>query len=161
MNLDDIKQLLELVREHDLTEFELEQDGLKMRVRKAGQDVVVTHAAPASGHHVVHHAPAPVAMPAAPAAAPAAPVAPVDEGTPLAVIKAPIVGTVYRAPEPGARPFAEVGTVVKKGQVLCIIEAMKLMNEIESDVDGEVVGVYVDNGQPVQFGDRIFTIKVN
>lgn len=157
MNLDDIKQLLELVREHDLAEFELEQDGLKMRVRKAGQDVIVTHAAPPQH---VHHAPAPVAMPAA-AAAPAAPAAPVEEGTPLAVIKAPIVGTVYRASEPGARPFAEVGTMVKKGQVLCIIEAMKLMNEIESEVDGEVVGVYVDNGQPVQFGDRIFTIKVN
>jgi acetyl-CoA carboxylase biotin carboxyl carrier protein len=156
MNLDDIKQLLELVREHDLTEFELEQDGLKMRVRKAGQDVIVTHAAAP-----VMHAPAPVALPPAQAAAaPAAP-APVEEGTPLAVIKAPIVGTVYRAPEPGARPFAEVGTMVKKGQVLCIIEAMKLMNEIESDVDGEVVGVYVDNGQPVQFGDRIFTIRVN
>ena len=155
MNLDDIKQLLELVREHDLAEFELEQDGLKMRVRKAGQEVIVSHGvAP-----VVHaHAPAPVASPAP--AAPAAP-APVDEGTPLAVIKAPIVGTLYRAAEPGARPFAEVGTIVKKGQVLCIIEAMKLMNEIESDVDGEVVGVYVDNGQPVQFGDRIFTIKVN
>lgn len=155
MNLDDIKQLLELVREHDLTEFELEQDGLKMRVRKAGQEVIVSHAAPP----VVHHA-APAAMPPAPVAAAAAP-APVEEGTPLAVIKAPIVGTVYRSPEPGARPFAEVGTIVKKGQVLCIIEAMKLMNEIESDVDGEVVGVYVDNGQPVQFGDRIFTIKVN
>lgn len=155
MNLDDIKQLLELVREHDLTEFELEQDGLKMRVRKAGQEVIM---APASAP-VVHHA-APVATAPAPAAAAAAP-APVEEGTPLAVIKAPIVGTVYRAPEPGARPFAEVGTMVKKGQVLCIIEAMKLMNEIESDVDGEVVGVYVDNGQPVQFGDRIFTIRVN
>ncbi len=157
MNLDDIKQLLELVREHDLTEFELEQDGLKMRVRKAGQDVIVTHAAPPVVHH---HAPAPVAAAPASAAAAAAP-APVEEGTPLAVIKAPIVGTVYRAPEPGARPFAEVGTIVKKGQVLCIIEAMKLMNEIECDVDGEVVGVYVDNGQPVQFGDRIFTIRVN
>ena len=155
MNLDDIKQLLELVREHDLAEFELEQDGLKMRVRKAGQDVIVSHAAAPVVHHQV---PAPVAMSPAPTGA--AP-APVDEGTPLAVIKAPIVGTLYRAAEPGARPFAEVGTVVKKGQVLCIIEAMKLMNEIESDVDGEVVGVYVESGQPVQFGDRIFTIKVN
>lgn len=156
MNLDDIKQLLELVREHDLAEFELEQDGVKMRVRKAGQDVIVSHAAAP----VVHQpAPAPVAMPAPASALPAAPAA-VDEGTPLAVIKAPIVGTLYRAAEPGARPFAEVGTLVKKGQVLCVIEAMKLMNEIESDVDGEVVGVYVDNGQPVQFGDRIFTIRV-
>ncbi|MCC7185508.1 MAG: acetyl-CoA carboxylase biotin carboxyl carrier protein [Acidobacteria bacterium] len=161
MNLDDIKQLLELVREHDLTEFELEQDGLKMRVRKAGQDVIVTHAPVHHAPGVSHHAPSPVAAPAPAAAAPAAPAAPVEEGTPLAVIKAPIVGTVYRAPEPGARPFAEVGTMVKKGQVLCIIEAMKLMNEIESEVDGEVVGVYVDNGQPVQFGDRIFTIRVN
>ncbi len=155
MNLDDIKQLLELVREHDLTEFELEQDGLKMRVRKAGPDVIVTHAAAPPVQpvqHLQHHAPAPVATPAP---------APLDEGTPLAVIKAPIVGTLYRAPEPGARPFAEVGTMVKKGQVLCVIEAMKLMNEIESEVDGEVVGVYVDNGQPVQFGDRIFTIKVS
>jgi len=155
MNLDDIKQLLELVREHDLAEFELEQDGLKMRVRKAGQDVIVSHAAAPVVHHQV---PAPVAM--SPASTGAAP-APVDEGTPLAVIKAPIVGTLYRSAEPGARPFAEVGTIVKKGQVLCIIEAMKLMNEIESEVDGEVVGVYVDNGQPVQFGDRIFTVKVN
>jgi acetyl-CoA carboxylase biotin carboxyl carrier protein len=68
---------------------------------------------------------------------------------------------LYRSPEPGAKPFAEVGTKVKKGQVLCIIEAMKLMNEIEAEVDGEVAGVYVENGQPVQFGDRIFTIRVS
>jgi len=156
MNLDDIKQLLELVREHDLTEFELEQDGLKMRVRKAGQEVIVASAAaPMAAAPVA----APVAAPAPSAAAPAAP--PVDEGTPLAVTKAPIVGTVYRCPEPGARPFAEVGTKVKKGQVLCIIEAMKLMNEIEAEVDGEVMAVYVENGQPVQFGDRLFAIKVN
>lgn len=156
MNLDDIKHLLELVREHDLAEFELEQDGLKMRVRKVGQHTVVTHAVAAGPMPAA----APVAV-AAPAASgqPAAP-APVDEGTPLAVIKAPIVGTVYRAPEPGARPFAEVGTVVKKGQVLCIIEAMKLMNEIEAEVDGEIAAVYVENGQPVQFGDRLFAIKV-
>jgi acetyl-CoA carboxylase biotin carboxyl carrier protein len=158
MKIDDIKNLLELVREHDLAEFELEQDGLKLRVRKAGPEVVV--AAPA---------PAPVMMAHAPAAAPAAPVAvpsaapapaPVEDGPALAVVKAPIVGTLYRAPEPGARPFAEVGTVVKKGQVLCIIEAMKLMNDIEAEVDGEIAAVYVENGQPVQFGDRLFAIKV-
>jgi acetyl-CoA carboxylase biotin carboxyl carrier protein len=159
MKIEDIKKLLELVREHDLSEFELEQDGLKMRVRKAGQTVEVTPAAPA--------APAPpptqpAAVPAGPPpTAPAQPPAPAEEGTPLAVIKAPIVGTLYRSPEPGAKPFAEVGTKVKKGQVLCIIEAMKLMNEIEAEVDGEVAGVYVENGQPVQFGDRIFTIRVS
>lgn len=156
MNLDDIKQLLELVREHDLAEFEMEQDGLKMRVRKASHEVVVTTAAPAPVAMPAPAAPAPVAA-AAPAPAPAAPV---DDAT-LHFIKAPIVGTLYRSPEPGAKPFAEVGTRVKKGQVLCIIEAMKLMNEIECDVDGEVSAVYIENGLPVQFGDRIFAIKVS
>ncbi|MGE3345251.1 MAG: acetyl-CoA carboxylase biotin carboxyl carrier protein [Vicinamibacterales bacterium] len=156
MNLDDIKQLLELVREHDLAEFEMEQDGLKMRVRKASHEVVVTTAAPAPVAMPAPAAPAPVAA-AAPATAPAAPV---DDAT-LHFIKAPIVGTLYRAPEPGAKAFAEVGTRVKKGQVLCIIEAMKLMNEIECDVDGEVSAAYIENGLPVQFGDRIFAIKVS
>jgi acetyl-CoA carboxylase biotin carboxyl carrier protein len=75
-------------------------------------------------------------------------------------VKSPIVGTLYRSSEPGTPPFVEVGAVVKKGQVLCIIEAMKLMNEIESDRDGEIAAVYVENGQPVQFGDRLFAIRI-
>ncbi len=153
MNLDDIKDILELVREHDLAEFELERDGLKVRIRKAGREYVLAGTAPAA---------APVAAPAAapaPAPVPAAAVV-VDEGVPLAVIKAPIVGTLYRSAEPGAKPFVEVGTAVKKGQVLCIIEAMKLMNEIECECDGEIAAVYVENGQPVQFGDRLFAVKV-
>jgi acetyl-CoA carboxylase biotin carboxyl carrier protein len=84
---------------------------------------------------------------------------PAQEETDFAVVKSPIVGTFYRAPEPGAKPYADVGDTVKKGQVLCIIEAMKLMNEINSDVDGEVVKVYVENGQPVQYGERLFAIR--
>lgn len=159
MNFDDIKQLLELVREHDLSEFEMEQDGLKLRVRKAAEPQAVTAVMPAS-QALAAAAPAAVPVAAVPSAA-AAPAEPIDEGTPLAVTKAPIVGTVYRAAEPGARPFAEVGTIVKKGQVLCIIEAMKLMNEIEAEVNGEVAAVYVENGQPVQFGDRLFAIRVS
>ena len=78
----------------------------------------------------------------------------------LAVVKSPIVGTFYRAPEPGAPPFVEVGRTVRKGQMLCIIEAMKLMNEIESEYEGELVKVYVENGQPVQYGERLFAIRV-
>lgn len=148
MNLDDIKDILELVREHELAEFELERDGLKVRIRKAGREYVLAAPAPAA---------APVAAPAPIATAPVV----VDEGVPLAVIKAPIVGTLYRSAEPGATPFVEVGTAVKKGQVLCIIEAMKLMNEIESECDGEIAAVYVDNGQPVQFGDRLFAVKAH
>jgi acetyl-CoA carboxylase biotin carboxyl carrier protein len=154
MNLDDIRKVLDLVREHDLAEFELEQDGLKVRVRKAGHDVQLV-------------APAPMAVAAAPALVPA-PVAvaaanPAEEAPEmdLAIVKSPIVGTFYRAPEPGAPNFVEVGAIVRKGQVLCIIEAMKLMNEIECDTDGELTAVYVENGRPVQFGERLFAVRVS
>ena len=159
MDLEDIKQILDLVREHDLAELEIERDGLKVRVRKAAPN-------PVPGHHVVLVPPAvPVPAPLTQAAAKPA-ITGVEEneetaeGVALAVIKSPIVGTLYRAPEPGAPAFVEVGTPVRKGQVLCIIEAMKLMNEIESDCDGEVAAIYVENAQPVQFGDRLFAIKV-
>jgi len=157
MNLDDIKQILDLVREHDLAELEIERDGLKVRVRKSGQQIAI----------MPPNVPV-VAAPAVAAAAPAAPAAAasaagpaeVGNGVELAVIKSPIVGTFYRSAEPGARPFVEVGDSVKKGQVLCIIEAMKLMNEIESDCDGEIAAIYLENGKPVQFGDRLFAVKV-
>src|SRR5688572_29496117 len=154
MNLDDIRKVLDLVREHDLAEFEIEQDGLKVRVRKAGRDVQLVAPVPVAAAAVP--ASAPVAVPAA---APSGPVEPAPE-IDLAIVKSPIVGTFYRAPEPGAPNFVDVGTRVRKGQVLCIIEAMKLMNEIECDTDGEVTAVYVENGRPVQFGDRLFAVRV-
>ena len=158
MNLDDIKKVLDLVREHDLAEFELEQDGLKVRVRKSGGAVtLVAPAAPVPMAQAMPMAvgPAPGAAGQGPGAAEPAPE--VD----LAIIKSPIVGTFYRSPEPGAPSFVEVGDRVRKGQVLCIIEAMKLMNEIESDTDGEITAAYVENGKPVQFGDRLFAVRVN
>ena len=156
MNLDDIRQILDLVREHELAEFEIERDGLKVRIRKAGREV--TFVAPAAPVHVPAAA-APVAAAPAAGAAPAGAPEPIDS-VDLAIIKSPIVGTFYRAPEPGAPNFVEVGTQVRKGQVLCIIEAMKLMNEIECDSDGEISAVYVENGRPVQFGERLFAVKV-
>jgi acetyl-CoA carboxylase biotin carboxyl carrier protein len=158
MNLEDIKQILDLVREHELSEFELERDGLKLRVRKGGPPALAFGAAPAA-------APAPV-TPAAPAPEPvstavaSAPAAEDEEAVELAVVKSPIVGTFFRSAEPGAPPCADVGDQVRRGQVLCIIEAMKLMNEIESEYDGEIVSVYVENGQPVQYGERLFAIRV-
>jgi acetyl-CoA carboxylase biotin carboxyl carrier protein len=156
MNLDDIKQILALVREHDLAELEIERDGLKVRVRKAGhENSVVSHVVPAVAPGI------PVAAPPAAAPAAAEAVEAPDEGINLAVIKSPIVGTFYRSSEPGARAFVDVGDSVTKGQVLCIIEAMKLMNEIESDCDGEISKIYVENGKPVQYGDRLFAIKVS
>jgi acetyl-CoA carboxylase biotin carboxyl carrier protein len=165
MNLDQIRTILDLVREHELAEFELEQDGVKIRVRK---DVGLIRSAPPA----VPANPQAGSNGAGPAADTAEPtrmemtperpavVEPVDEGVELAVIKSPIVGTFYRSPEPAAPPFVETGTRVRRGQVLCIIEAMKLMNEIESECDGEIVSIYVENGQPVQYGERLFAINV-
>ena len=158
MDLEDIRQILDLVREHELTEFELERDGLKVRIRKAGGEV--TFVAPAAPAVAVAAPAVPAPAAAAPAAVPANPGAEPPASVDLAMIKSPIVGTFYRAPEPGAPNFIEVGDQVRKGQVLCIIEAMKLMNDIESDTDGEVTAAYVENGRPVQFGDRLFAIKV-
>jgi acetyl-CoA carboxylase biotin carboxyl carrier protein len=154
MNLDDVREVLALVREHDLAELEIERDGLKIRVRKAGHPVAIMPSTVP-----VPPITAPIAA-APPVAAPsgAAPIA--GDGVDLAVIKSPIVGTFYRSAEPGARPFVEVGDSIRKGQVLCIIEAMKLMNEIESDCDGELAAIYVDNGRPVQFGERLFSVKI-
>lgn len=151
MTLDEIKQLIEFIKANELSEFELEHDGVKIRIKSGTSHHVVTvpHVAVA----------APVMAPvAAPAAAPlAGPVA--DEGGELAIVKSPIVGTFYRAAEPGAKEFASVGDVVRKGQVLCIIEAMKLLNEIDSEYDGEITSVYVENGQAVQYGERLFAIR--
>ena len=159
MNLDDIKKILDLVREHDLAELELEQDGLKVRVRKSGG--AVTLVAPAAPMPLAQAMPVAVGPAAAPVAGPGSgagePPAEVD----LAIIKSPIVGTFYRSSEPGAPSFVEIGDRVRKGQVLCIIEAMKLMNEIESDTDGEITAAYVENGKPVQFGDRLFAVRVD
>jgi acetyl-CoA carboxylase biotin carboxyl carrier protein len=157
MTIDELKEILQIVKEHGISEFELEREDVKLRIRKNGFELTpdavsrLSVAPPAA----VPEAAVPAARPlAGPAAAPA-----LEEGVELAIVKSPIVGTFYRAAEPGARPFVEVGTMVRKGQVLCIIEAMKLMNEINAEYDGEVVACYVENGQAVQFGERLFAVK--
>ena len=159
MDFDEIKRILELVREHGLEEFELEREGLKLRVRKGASGVahvvqapMPAVAIPSNAGPILHQSvPVPVAtMPAAIEA---------DDTVELAVVKSPIVGTFYRSSEPGAAAFVEIGDRVKKEQVLCIIEAMKLMNEITSEYEGEIVSVYVENGKPVQYGERLFAIK--
>jgi acetyl-CoA carboxylase biotin carboxyl carrier protein len=144
-DLDDIERLLDLMDARGLEELEVEREGLRVRFRKPGGPV-----APA----VQPPAPAP----GAPATPPQAAAPEADEAG-LAIIKSPIVGTFYRSPEPGADAFVEVGSAVRKGQVVCIIEAMKLMNEIDADQDGEVVTVYVEDGQPVQYGESLFAIR--
>jgi acetyl-CoA carboxylase biotin carboxyl carrier protein len=157
MNVDAIKQILDLVREHELTEFELEQGGVKLRVRKQG--AAPPAAAPAAPAMAPLPAPALAPVAAVPAVVAAAGAVAAEEPLELSVVTSPIVGTFYRSPDPSSPAFVEVGQRVKKGQTLCIIEAMKLMNEIESEYEGEIVKVYVENGQPVQYGERLFAVK--
>ena len=159
MTLDEIKQLIEFIKAHELSEFELEQDGVKIRIKGGSnhhQMVAVPHIPATMPMMAAAVAPAAHAAPAAPAAT--APANGEAAGE-LCIVKSPIVGTFYRAAEPGAKPFVSPGDTVRKGQVLCIIEAMKLMNEIDSEYDGEITNVYVENGQAVQYGERLFAIK--
>ena len=158
MDLEQLKRILDLVREHELAEFEIEHDGLRLKVRKHSAGSTVTIPAAPAGMPAAA-APAPPSSAPAPVPQPAPATAAADSEIELAVVKSPIVGTFYRSPEPGAPAFVEIGATVKKGQVLCIIEAMKLMNEIDSEYEGEVVNVYVESGQPVQYGERLFAIR--
>ena len=166
MDLEQIKQILDLVREHDLSEFEIEHDGLRLKVRKDanGAHVVTLPAPPAplvlppATASPPSTAPTPAAAAMAAPAMAAASADAADAEIELAVVKSPIVGTFYRSSEPGAASFVDIGSTVKKGDVLCIIEAMKLMNEIESDEAGRVTEVLAENGQPVEFGQPLFRI---
>jgi acetyl-CoA carboxylase biotin carboxyl carrier protein len=160
VDFEQLKQILNLVRDHELSEFEIEQEGLRLRIRTdvaRGPAVVVTQPASSSGPTGPHSTINPGGE--AQTAGAADTIDAGDTEIELAVLKSPIVGTFYRSPEPGAAAFVEIGSMVKTGQVLCIIEAMKLMNEIDSEYDGEIVSVYVENGQPVQYGERLFAIR--
>ena len=159
MDLDEIRRILDLMREHELSEFELEREGVTLRLRKntSGQWGAHMPQMPPMGYATPPPAAAPPMPPAM--AGESAVLTAANEDVDLAIVKAPIVGTFYRSAEPGAAPFIDTGQQVKKGQVVCIIEAMKLMNEINADCDGELVKVYVENGQAVQYGERLFAIK--
>ena len=161
MDFDEINRILEMVREHELSEFELEREGFKIKIKKG---MLVNASGPFAVPMVQQAAPAvpqASAAPPPPLEAVPSPTPPSADEVDFAIVKSPIVGTFFRSAEPGAAPFVDVGTTVKKGQVLCIIEAMKLMNEIDSEYDGDIVKIYVENGQPVQYGERLFAIKPN
>jgi len=165
LTFEQIKELIELIAERRLQGLEVERSGFRLKIDGQAVAPQVVYAAPAAepSRAAVSGPAAPLAMPAVPAAAPAsaAPPEPEKGGPPAGshVINSPIVGTFYRAPSPGSPSFVEVGSRVKKGQVLCIIEAMKLMNEIESDVDGEILEIYPQNAQPVEFGEPLFAVR--
>ena len=156
MDSKELRELIEIISRSNFASFELEREGFKLKLVKG-------NSAP-NPAAVMSHAAAPAALPpaetvaaaaAAPAEVPTA--APLEPG--LVELTSPIVGTFYRAPGPDAASFVEVGSQVKKGQVLCIVEAMKLMNEIESEIDAEVVEILVANGQPVEYGEVLFRLR--
>ena len=165
--LEDIQKLIDSLVEREITEFEMEQDSLRIRVRRGEPS------APGPGSLTIPAVvpvpvPAVVPQPASPPPVPAVSASAAQSATTLGevlpaeglhIIKSPIVGTFYRSASPKADPFVKVGDVVREGQVLCIIEAMKLMNEIESEVEGEIARILVENGQPVEYGQPLFAIK--
>jgi acetyl-CoA carboxylase biotin carboxyl carrier protein len=152
MNLKELKEIIDIVISKEaIEELEIEKSGVRLRIKR-------------SSNHAPPHPAAPALAATAAAAAPALSPAPAVQTPPeieeeLFYIKSPIVGTFYKATSPTTDPFVSVGDFVEKGSVVCIIEAMKLMNEIESDLTGEVVSILVENGQPVEYGERLFAIR--
>jgi acetyl-CoA carboxylase biotin carboxyl carrier protein len=158
MNLKELKELVEFLIEKDIAEFELERGDIKVKIKRAGEHTVL-HTRPEIPYvaMTVPQSAAP-AVTASAGAPPAPAVQPAAEEN-LHIVKSPIVGTLYEAPSPGAPPFVKVGDTVEVGQVLCIVEAMKLLNEIESDVAGEIVKKLGSNGQPIEYGQELFAIR--
>ena len=155
MDLRKLKKLIDLVQESGIAELEITEGEEKVRIARGGAVTLTPHAAaalPASAGGVAAAAPA---LPAAASAASATEPPPGGEGH---AVKSPMVGTFYRAPAPDAKPFVEVGATVKEGETLCVIEAMKLMNEIEADASGTIKAILVENGQPVEYGQALFII---
>ena len=160
MEAKELRDLIELISKSNFVTFELEREGFKLKLQKGNASPAVLPAAesaPVAPPPVLAAADPRAAEPSAPPAAPA-PQAPAPAAG-LVELRSPIVGTFYRQPSPTAEPFVELGSRVKKGQVLCIIEAMKLMNEIEAEADAEVVEILVANGQPVEFGELLFRLR--
>lgn len=159
VNMDELRELITLLRENGLAELELENEGFRVRLRRESAGYEPSHAA----------APPPPPPPAPVAAPPPAPTSPAHPGTQataaasqdqdLHIISSPIVGTFYRSPSPTAESFVKIGSNVEHETVVCIIEAMKLMNEIQAETTGEVVKIYVENGQPVEYGQPLFGIR--
>ena len=155
MNIKEVKDLIHEILQSDISEFELEHTGTKVRLKRGlGRDVGAAPLAP----QVSLVAPSP--QPVAPDTILPPAAAEQSEENSLHIVTSPIVGTFYRAPSPGAEPCVKIGALIEDGTILCVVEAMKLMNEIPSDVAGEVVRIYVENGHPVEFAQKLFGIRL-
>ena len=158
MDLKEIKQIIDLMKTSELTEFAVEEEGFKLKIRRGSNGIPIVSSNQGSGapFHVAHQNPAPVAP--APAA-PAAPVAPAAEEAGISYIKSPMVGTFYRSGSPESKPYVENGAKLTETTVVCIIEAMKIMNEIQAETKGVIVESLVESGQPVEYGQKLFKVK--
>lgn len=157
MDLKDIKAIIDLMRKNSISEFELEKEGFKIRLKR-GPNGIAPSAGEEGGAYVAAPAPPPPMYPPVPGGAAAVPPPPVA-APPEAEIKSPMIGTFYRAPSPDAAPYVEVGSPVEPDTVVCIIEAMKVMNEIKAEAKGVITQVLVENGKPVEFGQPLFKIR--
>ncbi len=169
MDLQYLSKLMKIFDGSSAVELEIEEDGTKLRLAKAQEQATVVTHAPQFAHHYMpppppaapaSSVPASVATPATPPEAPK-PTPPPVVNDKVKQVLSPIVGTFYRAPSPDADPFTQVGNRVSVGQTLCIIEAMKLMNEIESDISGTIVKIHVENGQPVEYNQPLFSVQAD
>ncbi len=161
MDLKQIKQIIDLMKRSELSEFAVEEEGFKLKIRRGGNGLPIVSSSRGSNHPfapAAEQAPAPSTTPASATPASGA-AAPVKEEADIIYIKSPMVGTFYRAASPESKPFADAGTKVTETSVVCIIEAMKIMNEIQAELKGTVVEVLVENGQPVEYGQRLFKVK--
>ncbi|MGC2197510.1 MAG: acetyl-CoA carboxylase biotin carboxyl carrier protein [Terriglobales bacterium] len=163
MNQKEIKELIRFLKEEGITEFELERGDVKIHVKWGGDASAAS--LPETRYYAVHGAPAAAPelgmVPGVPPSAPTIAVPPKEEPPEdLHMVRSPIVGTFYESPSPGSPPFVKPGDMIETGQVLCIVEAMKLMNEIEADAAGELVKRLVSNGQPIEYGQELFAIRV-
>ncbi len=159
MDLKQIKLIIELMKRSELTEFAVEEEGFKLKIRRGPTGIPVVSSGRGSNPPFlpVDTTP-PIPVPAAPAPITVAPAAPKEEAG-VTYVKSPMVGTFYRAASPESKPFADAGTKVAENSVVCIIEAMKIMNEIQAETKGTVLEVLVENGQPVEYGQRLFKVK--
>ena len=164
VNMDELRELIGLIREHEFTEFELEREGFRVRFRRGADAGETAGAPPQTVSASVQSTPAlPADAGSTPPIAPSHPGAKAQteasEDQDLYIIPSPIVGTFYRSPSPNAESFVKIGSRVEHDSIVCIIEAMKLMNEIQAETSGEVAKIYVENGQPVEYGQPLFGIK--
>ncbi len=160
MDLKQIKQIIDLMKRSELTEFAVEEEGFKLKIRRGTNGLpIVSTGRGSNPPFVPADTTPPIPLPSASASPlPGAPAAPKDEAG-IIYIKSPMVGTFYRAASPESKPFADAGTKVVENSVVCIIEAMKIMNEIQAETKGTVVEALVENGQPVEYGQRLFKLK--